>query len=250
MENLELILKELHLNDKEIQIYSFLLGTGCSPISHIAKQVGINRTTCYSYVNNLRERGFVSQIERNKTNYVMAVDPQIWIENLDLKQNFLLKKLNQLRAEIKCGETIYFQKTHKQKVQFFEGKSGLINVLMDILNSGDEMRCYVSSNFKDFIDEAAPYFKYERVKRNIHAKAIFTLDKLPVAASDDEFRRESRFLSGQYDLGITFLVYGNKYALISVKEQIGLIVESEMISKALRRLFNWVWGVARRPRPA
>lgn len=69
-------LREMGLTDPEADMYKVLLKTGAVPASEAAKMAGIKRTTAYSLLQNLKEKGFVGGLYRDNRQYFYAEQPE------------------------------------------------------------------------------------------------------------------------------------------------------------------------------
>ncbi|OGE77900.1 MAG: hypothetical protein A2751_02545 [Candidatus Doudnabacteria bacterium RIFCSPHIGHO2_01_FULL_46_14] len=84
-------LKSLGFGDKEIAVYLAVLQHGKITPGALARIAGINRTTCYSVINELVEKGVVAQ-DLGSTNMYVVARPPADLQHVVTKQEKLLQK--------------------------------------------------------------------------------------------------------------------------------------------------------------
>lgn len=124
-------LKELGLDDNEANVYTACLAEGSSKVQDIAKRSGLIRTTVYGILKSLINKGLVSTVKKNNKLFFQAVPPRellnIWEQKKE-KLSLIIPQLEKLRSTIPC----------LQKVEFFEGRSGVKTVVNDIISKPKE----------------------------------------------------------------------------------------------------------------
>lgn len=85
-------LLQLGLNQKEIDVYLAVLQQGKATLSVIGKMTGINRTTVYSVIKNLVDKGLITLDDTGKIEYLIANDPQEIVALIDREKAVLRKK--------------------------------------------------------------------------------------------------------------------------------------------------------------
>ena len=80
-ENLKKALLQLNLTEKEIASYLALLELGALSIQDISRNTGINRVTTYSAIEELRQKGLVSESRKGKKKLFVAENPES-LENI------------------------------------------------------------------------------------------------------------------------------------------------------------------------
>ena len=86
---IEHILKDLGLKDKDIVIYLTLLQLGPSPVRVLALKANINRGTTYDILRSLVEQGLVSYYDKQSHQYFAAEPPAKLLLALKDKQSRL-----------------------------------------------------------------------------------------------------------------------------------------------------------------
>jgi len=238
-------LEKIGLNLKEVAVYLALLELGQTNIERISKKSKVKRTTVYDVLNSLKEKGLVGKTFPNKKTFYFAEDPRILRDILKERESSLEKIIPELLSITNFLD-------HKPKIRFYEGDAGLKEIYHETLKypktgidiwypknlSGE-----LDSNF--FINDYVP----KRVKKSIWVRAISPVSKdiEKVVEKENQLRKVVFINVPDYDVEIGLMVYGgNKTAIMSYEEKIGLVIESEKVFKSLKSIFNFMWNVLSR----
>jgi len=233
-------LKELNLNEKEINIYLSLLMLGKSSVSRIAKKAELNRITTYDILKSLATRGIVSHVIMNGIKFYEAVDPVKFLDDLKEKQEKIetvLPELTELKRTL----------VEKPQIEMFEEISGLKSIFADMLKENKDMMFIGTSHLGEKLQFYFPHFAKQKRKQGIFSRFI-THDckamrrfkkKTPKKYSDVRFIEE--------DIEITKIIYGHKVAYLTFKEKesIGILIENAEIANSEKILFEIMWRWAK-----
>lgn len=236
------ILQQFGLNGKKTEVYLSALELGGASVIDIAKKAGIKRTTCYDILTDLISEGFISETSKGKKRLFIAEDPEKIQRNLKNKERLFSEILPQLQS-------IHNTRGIKPKIKFYEGKEGLKEVYEDTLRYKTETLGFASDDIIKVMGmEWSLGYLAKRKKNGIWAKAIipgtqFMSDNF--LSKDVEQLRLTKVIDPKkYPFSIEINLYGhNKVALISAKEEIGLIVEGQEIYNTLKLIFQLVWDL-------
>jgi len=237
------ILKNLGLSDKEIDIYLKILELGPSSVRKIAANSKINRGTTYDVLKALINLGLVSYFFKNKNKYFIAEDPSKLRELVRTKQESLAKTEKEIIKIIPELKSIHDNAGDKPKVKFYEGEKGIKAVLQDLLSTvkkGKEYFAYSSADIRNYLYRGFPEFSKERIKKGIRVKVI-AIGAGGELRGLDARKWVSKKLSG---CPTYTLIYEGKIAMISVdrqKQPVGIIIEDEGIYKTQKMLFTELW---------
>ncbi len=251
------ILRNLGLAPKEIEVYLIGLELGAQPASVIARKVKIPRNTTRFLLDKLVERGFVKKSTRANTQLYTPEEPKNLINQLERQRVDLNANLDHKIADLKTVmaelETHYRPQGTRPKVTFYEGNEGLIKVYEDTLTSSETLRSFAS--FDSLHGILPDYFKtyFERRTENkIHIRSIHPDTPLARegAKSDKEVDRESRLVpADRYSFTPEIQIYDGKLSITSLKERLGIIIESREIYDAMAVAFELAWQEATRLDP-
>lgn len=235
-------LQNIGLNEKEAKVYLASLELGEATIQRIAKKSGIKRTTTYDVLASLKDRGLISMIKKDKHFYYFAESPSTIASDLEEKRDALSKIMPELLSFDNLLD-------RKPKIRYFEGIKGLQEVYLDTLAYPDrEMLCWVAEEaFYDFdIDFLNNRYHPTRLKKKIWTREIASDDPATRAyqEQDPKMLRKTKLLSSeQFPLDVSIHIYGdNRVGIVSFKEELGLIIESDRIHHTLESMFEFFWG--------
>lgn len=238
-------LTELGFSEEESQIYLALLELGGAAASNVARKTGIPRVNCYYLLGELKKRGLVSEVVRNKIKFYSCLSPAMLVK----KEEIVLEKLNALIPEL-----LSLQNTLaiKPKIRYFEGLNGVEQIYEDTLLNKEEIVGY--SNLELVMQTMDPFIKryaqkkiLKKIKSRLIAPGKETAKKfLELYYHGDLYRENIEILFVSPDSFVfenDIYIYGNKLAIISLQkdELFGLIVESGSVARTQKSLFNLAW---------
>ncbi len=238
------ILKKLNLSDKEIKVYLKLLEYGAISVRSLAELTGLNRGTTYDILKKLQEIGIISYYHQETKQRFVAEEPDKLLKLVQDKKEELKKTKNKLEEIIPQLKSLQDKGGNKPTTKFYEGKVGIKFILSDILSTMEKLAkkeyyIYSATKASDDLNKAYPNFTKERIKRQVHVKAISLAKGGKMHGFD-----ERRWL-GTHDESATFiLIYGFKCAFISRDtrgEPVGVIIENKMIYETQKVIFLKFW---------
>lgn len=234
-------LEKLNLTDREADVYVALLELGETTIERISKKSKIKRTTVYDVIKSLKEKGLVGSVRHKKRALYYAEDPRILGNQLEEKKTVLNNILPQLLSLANFIDK-------KPDIKFFEGIEGIKNVYQDTLNFPEsEILMWGSTDIHEYFDNDFmwTYYVPKRIEKKIWMRAIGQdLEAVrKIRAEDSKHLRQTRFHShSDMPFDVEINLYGKrKIGIMSFKEQIGLIIESEKIFNTLKSIFELNW---------
>jgi len=234
-------LKNAGLTDSEARVYLAALELGEANISRIAKKSGVKRTTTYLVVDSLKEKGLITSFKKRNKTVFLAEDPRKIEEKLAERKHAIAKIMPELLSLANFLDK-------KPAIRFYEGQDGLKDLFKDILKYPDSevLEWYSESYVHDFSEEFfSGYFTPRRIEKKIWVRAILPDNKIirRLAARNEKELRQTKLLDPEkYRIKIEINIYGkNKVSVIAFKEEIGLIIESQLIHDSLKNIFELMW---------
>jgi sugar-specific transcriptional regulator TrmB len=234
-------LEKLNLNNKEATVYLSLLELGETTIQRIANKSKIKRTTVYDTIDSLREKGLVASTKKNKKTLYYAEDPRLIKDKIAEQEQTLNKILPELLSITNLIDK-------KPKIQFFEGEEGIKNVYKDTLKyPRQEILMWGAPEMFEYFDMDFMwnYYQPKRIEKRIWMRAIGPDDKIvnAIKENDEKSLRKTKLApTDQFPLEVEINLYGKRFiGIMSFKEKIGLIIESEKIYKTLKSIFEMNW---------
>lgn len=241
---IEDVLIDLGLTNKEAKVYLAALELGDSPASDISIRSKLNRVTTYDILEKLIKRGFISTYSQKKIKYFAATDP-------DLVRNDYRQKYMNLKSALPDLRRIHGKTAHPH-VRYYEGIDGIKKIYTDTLNSKTEILNYADSKLiREFWPNYDDEYVNERVKKKIYLRGIAPKDEhgLQVASENKIRHREIRLVQpGEYSFANEINIYDDKVSIISFgkNELVGMIIESPEIANTQRAIFKMAWEFAGR----
>jgi HTH-type transcriptional regulator, sugar sensing transcriptional regulator len=231
-------LGQFGLDHKEDDVYLALLQLGASGATEIARKAGIKRTTVYDVLTNLRMKGLVSEVIKNKKRIFVAEDPQKLDKLIDEKKDILAEIMPMLKS-------MHNTKGTKPKVSYYEGDDGLKEVYWKTLEGTKEILGIVPKDAFDYLGEkfAVKYIR-KRSDLKIESRVISpeTEKMIDFKKKDNKLNRETRLISKkEFPFSTEINIGNNKVAFMSFEEKMGVIVESTAIAENMRLLFELAW---------
>ena len=244
------ILEQIGLSSKEIEIYLALLELGRNNVSNITKNTSINRTTGYVLLNNLVRMGIVHILgKKPKLEYIIESTDHLvdYLERKIKEDNNTLASLKKILPEVK---SMHYSSS-KPIVKYYEGIKGLRQVYEDTLTAKTEIVSMASyQEMHETLPDYFPNYYKRRAKKNIKIKGFVpdTIMARKRRKLNEDENRELALLPYEKEYLFTpeIDIYDNKVMIASWKEKLGIIIESQEISDALRVMFKLAWEEARR----
>lgn len=236
--NLEKVLENYGLTEKQAKIYLACLELGSASVQKISRKAGVARSTCYEILEDLNSLGLVSKFQKKRTANFNAESPRKLIALTQTRVQLLEQVLPQFDA-------LYGEARTRPTVRFYQGKNGMRLVLEEILqDSPREILTFGSAEDLFATLEDYPEFVKKRVKRKILAKVIL---RESVKAHErkelgSKELREVRFIASQYDYHGSVFIWGRKIAMFSFEPDLAaLVIESEQLMKTQKAMFDIIW---------
>lgn len=238
--NLDHLLQNMGFSKNESKVYLASLELGSTSAQNIAKHADLPRTTVYSVLKYLVQRGVVAKtVVQGKTRF-MTEPPKKLLSILNDLQSDIEKSLPEFDALYNKSET-------KPKILFYEGKGAIRKMFDDTLNvRPNEILMWNTNAYFDF--EKYGHDKHyidKRVELDIHAKRIcgegslwHTKNKLHDARELSETLVVARNL---FWPDIEVNIYANKVVFMNFAENNGIIIESQAIANAMRQAYHLSW---------
>lgn len=249
---LEKQLEKFGLSEKESQVYLASLELDAAGVSEIAKRAGLNRSTTYVILESLKKKGLVGVAgeKEHSTLVFTATSP----ERLQQLAEESVKKFTELVgiAQNIMPELKSMHKGTKKKprVRYFEGQEGLISAYEDTLTSTETIRAYASiENMHATLRDYFPEYYHRRAGKGIRIRSIHPDTKEArerVQHDKEEFRDSALVPKDTYAFSPEINIYDNKIVFISLVEKFALIMESDELANALKKVFELSWKEAKR----
>lgn len=238
---LDIVLKNIGLSKSEAKIYLSLLELGEANLKEIADKAGIPRTSLYTPVRNLTEKGIVEFYKKKGRRYYLASPPEKVLRLYETSLHVFEDNMGGFRKVMGGVDK-------KPQVRFFEGKEGIKLILNEILEEKrpflaitciEDMEKIAHDYFEDFIER--------RIKQNLKVKLLTNRSRDSQIFKDTDAKelRETRFVPREYRFDTANYIFGDKVAILSLKREpvFALFIEDEAIAGTHRMYFDLIWDM-------
>ena len=239
MEISENLLKTLGLNQMQAQVYVAALELGEATMQALARKSAVNRSTIYTFIDELKERGYILETRKNKRRVYSAIHPERLVEMQKARVHELQSAVPELLA-------IYNKSGSKPRVTFYEGPQGVEDVYSDMLREKKEIVAYEDLEHLqgELPSRVFEWFPKERAHRDILIKTISR--DVPFAREFSKrnrgLLRETKFITApKFKTDIN--IYGDKVALIDLQgeTQFAVIIENHNLAETMRTVWRQLW---------
>lgn len=243
MEKLQKQFEKLGINGKEADVYVELLKLKEATVVQLSKNTAIKRTSVYYCLDALINKGIVGQTNKNSKKLYFVEEPKESLGNLISQQK---SALEEMLPQIK---DIYGKGNDLPAIKIYYNLSGIKNIFEDAINCKEKIaRYYVSDlNIDEMLGETfLKSFVKKRIANKIKSLSLRTENYVPERemASENQLR-ETRLMPEGLVFAPYMCIYDNKSVVISAKEKIGFIIESQEFADAQKAIFDTIWNIGK-----
>ena len=238
------LLSLLDIKPKDMRVYTALVQLGTAPLRRIATEAGLNRGTTYDALKRLLDLGLVSYVDAKTHRYFTAEDPQK-LRAIATQREVAIKEAQlTLQDVVPQFQALLGQSAHRPSVRYYEGESGVREILEDVLatceRSRDKLyRVYSTKGLRDLIADAWPSFIKTRVRRRVGVRTISTGQGGRLHGLD-----ERKWLSQDTKAPSYIFIYPGKTAYIAADERnklFGVLIDDPAITATQELIFDALW---------
>lgn len=243
-------LQDMGLSENEVRVYLAILELGRGTVSLIARRANINRTTGYDVLAGLVAKQLVSVTGKEPKQEYAAESPArlevLMREEVTRAQARLAETAANLIPRLKSMQTT----VGRPNVKFYEGREGLIQAYEDTLTAREPIRAYATvEDMHQALPNYFPRYYARRAARGITARGI--MPRTPAAEertrhNASELRESALIPADKYHFSPEINIYDSKVMIASWREQLGIIIESDEIADAMKKIFELSWAEAKR----
>lgn len=236
---------QLGLTQKEASVYYWLLVQGRSSVSQVSRSAGVNRATGYVILDSLINKGLARISGQKPRQEYIAENPERLIDLCKEAQQEA--KLKENLAEELTLELKPIQKTGtRPQVRFYEGVKGIKTVFEDSLTaqSGNIIAFTSIEDQHASIPNYFPEYYQRRKEKKIFMRSIFPdtpMGKTRQQENKNEYRDSVLVSAEIYGIHPAINVYDDKLMIASFREELGIIIASDEIAEAMKKIFELAW---------
>jgi sugar-specific transcriptional regulator TrmB len=250
---LSTILKSFQLSETEIRLFLKVLELGGQPASNIARVCEMPRNTVRSILDNLVKKGLMVKTNRAKTQYYATENKDNLIRLLKfrrMRQNEETERQIELLNRYGDELSARHWAQSRPRITFYEGHAGLEKVYEDTLTAKAGLRSWASYDdlHAEMNEYATGYYK-RRAEKGIPMRSIHPdtpMSRAAQARDKQELRQSALVPKEKFSLSPEIQIYNNKINIVSGKDKLGIIIESQEIADAMRAIFDMSFETAKR----
>ncbi len=236
---LQTVLEQYGLGEKQAAIYLATLELGRAPVLRIADKAAVKRPTTYVVLHELLQMGLVDMIPRAGTKLFQAIDPKMLLERLQKKAQLLDQSLPQLRAIMNTAQG-------KPTVRFYEGKRAIYELYANEIVRQPELYSLIN------LDAFGKTYNEKEKTALLNAMKKYGCNATELVEDSEEARwylkeknrrglGDTKLLPKTLRFDVDFVVYGNTFVTISLKNLIAVVTEDVAISSAQLQMFRFLY---------
>lgn len=236
--NIEQSIGAMGLSQPETQVYLALLKLGGAKASQLAKEVEMKRTTVYSLLDGLIEKGFVAVYYKKSQKNFKANKPQYIA-------NFFENKLKLFNQAIPILESMEKKQTQAIGLRFIETKEELENFYINILKEYKDKsyRIIGSSQGWESIDpEFFQQFRQERATANIRTKLLVTAESEQLKIKERSLLRTVKYFPEKYSFKSTIDIFDDQILIVSPEmTSLAVVIAIPAMTDIFKSIFEAMW---------
>ncbi|MDD3647016.1 MAG: helix-turn-helix domain-containing protein [Candidatus Dojkabacteria bacterium] len=245
------ILKQLGLDEKEIEIYLETLKSPSLSTTQLSRKTKIPKTSIYRYVESLIRKGILEKVVGVRGMLIKAKNPGN-LEMILTGKIDNLKKVEHVFPEM-LGylNSIQANKRSKTEVLYFEGRSGIKQLLWNTLRAeGKEpVVGYGCRTWNDYVGRTfAEKLRFEYIRRGIHNKEIQNSPLSSKSFTDvkqyiDTNYRMHTIPKSKMEINYNTIIYDKFFSFYSMHEDeiFGIEIKNTEIARSQRQIFELIW---------
>jgi len=254
---IQVILKNFGLSEKEIAIYLALIELGPSSVREISAKSKVNRGTTYDILKSLIAIGIVSYYNKESKQYFMAEEPEKLLSAIDQKKEDLDEVRGSIAENLPLIKTLFEKQGGKPVVKFYEGSKGVRQIFEDVLetvssSANKSYYLYSSATAEDRknVYGAMPDFSQKRIAKKISVKIISLGEGGQLAGLDERKWMPTPSIpsspsGGGKGGGTHEIIYAGKVAHISIDsngDPVGVVIQNEEVYNMQKVIFEFNWA--------
>lgn len=246
---------DLGLTEIEATLYHGLLEIGPATVKKLADHVGIKRITVHFNIENLINKGLITQTIIGARRQIIAESPEHLKYLVDKKIESTNNLLNRFSDFVKNASTLQ-QSVNRNKeveIKYYEGKIAVNQVYINALAS-NEFRAYVNCRelAKVFPNNVDLFLKTHKKRKNMKVWEIMEdsvesktyIKRMPIE------RYFYKIIPKGINLSvIDYMIFDGKVAIVNLeKNTTGIVISNEHYYQNAKSIYEFVWQMLNQTR--
>lgn len=239
MEQTEKTLVALGFAEEEARVYIACLALGKASVTDIARKTSLKRTSVYHYIETLLAQELLSKDVVGRRMVYIPQNPERILKDLE-------KRRTKLREILPTLTQAYTEVRHKPRVEFLENRN---EVRRAYFSFGESFVPTYSIFSVASIQVVLSPQEVRELNVSLHERGVDLYDLVAHEPEGKEYLRtykrgvhRVKLLPKEFQLTTDVLVTGNRVLLVSFRNRMGIIVESDDLAEFFRNMFLFMWG--------
>lgn len=219
-----------------------------STILSLADNTGLSRGTVFDIVERLKKDGYLLEIKEGKKRKIVIENPTSRLYSLlEEKHNELEKMKKTVDDILPIIKNVNNGDYYKPKIKVYAGERGFYLAWNDIFGCKEKEWIGIA-RIETFVKFAGEEFLIELQERKnrlgFSSRVINEASDMArgMQAQDKKYNRETRLAPKGFEFPTTEIIYGDKIAMFSTREEnIIVVIESRDFAQAHRAYFEMMW---------
>ncbi len=238
------------LNSKDADVYLDLLQYGASVASTISTRTQIERTSVYSALKRLIQKGLVAYHFKKQIQHYTAVPPEVLNRLIEDELQEVTDKKEDLKSMMPDLKKLISSQESSPEIEFFEGLEGVVTLYEHMLSTGKTHCAFLTvenlpKSIRPYLTKA---YIQNKIAKGVRSKVI--VSDSPRAKRYKELdktgNRTTKILPKSFLPFETEIIIGEKdVAIIDLENRfLGIYLKSKSIRNTLQALFETLWTLA------
>ena len=234
------VLQEFYLNEKEIEVFLYLIEYGNSPASEISRSIWHPKSTVNFLADNLWKRWILKKTFRKKTGYyeadISSFESNI-LSDMERKQLLLQKLIPQLKKKNK-------NIISKPKILFFDGVNACKKEYLKLLKVQEKVFYEFGAHqdlTKAFWDDFMNDFIDQRIKKKVFCDSIWSSWEVEDALQKldkEHYRRLKIFDKDIWNISSSITIYDDNVMILNLWSSCtGVRIENREFAETMKTIF-------------
>ncbi len=246
-------LETIGLGDKAVRVLIVLLENGPMFVASVARAAKLNRTTTYGILKELSEKGLASSAKKDGVTRYQSIAPELLPGYIERRGKELLEMQAEISTLLPQIKLLRSKGSTLPKVQFFEGKEGMLQAFAGKLDNNKAKVIYEITGMDAGYEKLGPQFidYYLKKRTAMKIKSEYIAPDTPFARkeaeNDEKYYRQVKFIPAQYAMDTEISIYGDNVCIASfaAENPVAIVIEDETIAHTMKTLFDYVRSTAK-----
>lgn len=221
------------------KVYLAALELGQASLQSISRKSGVNRSTIYLFVEELKAKGYIFETKLGKRRVYSAAKPKKILE----AERQRLQSLETIMPDLVAIDN---KTKRKPRVTYFEGMQGIREAYEDMIAEGKTIYAYEDLEHleKGLSKSIFDWFPAARSKAGVKILSVSRDSQVAreFSENNNKYLREIKFIEDD-DFKTDVNIYGNKIALMDLRGDIPfcVLIENKHLADTMKMIWKQLW---------